>query len=74
MKKTKKTGQSSAEAPIILGDGQEVHQQATSEETLLTTNQGVPIADNQNSLKAGARGPVLAAGLHSAREDHAFRP
>ncbi|MFM9926027.1 catalase [Variovorax sp. H27-G14] len=26
---------------------------------MLTTNQGVPIADNQNSLKAGARGPVL---------------
>ncbi|WP_077001199.1 catalase [Variovorax sp. KK3] len=26
---------------------------------VLTTNQGVPIADNQNSLKAGARGPVL---------------
>ncbi|WP_208508196.1 catalase [Variovorax paradoxus] len=25
----------------------------------LTTNQGVPIADNQNSLKAGARGPAL---------------
>ncbi|HEY8879022.1 MAG TPA: catalase, partial [Roseateles sp.] len=25
----------------------------------LTTNQGVPIADNQNSLKAGLRGPVL---------------
>ncbi|HYP85500.1 catalase [Variovorax sp.] len=25
----------------------------------LTTNQGVPVADNQNSLKAGARGPVL---------------
>ncbi len=26
---------------------------------VLTTNQGVHIADNQNSLKAGARGPVL---------------
>ena len=26
---------------------------------MLTTNQGVPVADNQNSLKAGARGPVL---------------
>ncbi|RYF72996.1 MAG: catalase, partial [Comamonadaceae bacterium] len=26
---------------------------------VLTTNQGVPIADNQNSLKAGARGPAL---------------
>jgi catalase len=25
----------------------------------LTTNQGVPIADNQNSLKAGLRGPTL---------------
>ena len=26
---------------------------------LLTTNQGVPIADNQNSLKYGVRGPAL---------------
>jgi catalase len=26
---------------------------------MLTTNQGVPIADNQNSLKAGLRGPTL---------------
>jgi catalase len=26
---------------------------------LLTTNQGVPISDNQNSLKAGLRGPTL---------------
>ena len=26
---------------------------------MLTTNQGVPIADNQNSLKYGERGPVL---------------
>lgn len=26
---------------------------------MLTTNQGVAIADNQNSLKAGVRGPVL---------------
>jgi catalase len=25
----------------------------------LTTNQGVPVADNQNSLKAGERGPAL---------------
>ena len=25
----------------------------------LTTNQGVPIADNQNSLKLGVRGPIL---------------
>jgi len=25
----------------------------------LTTNQGVPVVDNQNSLTAGQRGPVL---------------
>ena len=30
-----------------------------SSERTLTTNQGVPIADNQNSLKAGYRGPAL---------------
>ncbi|PXA78627.1 catalase HPII [Caulobacter sp. D4A] len=39
--------------------GAELHQQAADEATQLTTNQGVPIGDNQNSLKAGARGPVL---------------
>jgi catalase len=32
---------------------------ADSGDRTLTTNQGVPIADNQNSLKAGLRGPAL---------------
>jgi len=39
------------------GNGGETHQ--TASDTLLTTNQGVPISDNQNSLKSGARGPTL---------------
>ena len=30
-----------------------------SRDRMLTTNQGVPIGDNQNSLKAGLRGPTL---------------
>jgi catalase len=30
-----------------------------STDRVLTTNQGIPIADNQNSLKAGLRGPAL---------------
>lgn len=30
-----------------------------SAEQRLTTNQGVPVSDNQNSLKAGVRGPAL---------------
>ncbi|MDP3715107.1 MAG: catalase, partial [Burkholderiales bacterium] len=32
---------------------------ADAGEQRLTTNQGVPISDNQNSLKAGLRGPTL---------------
>src|SRR6202046_3998290 len=39
--------------------GGETHQQAGSEQMPLTTNQGLVIADNQNSLKAGDRGPTL---------------
>ncbi len=46
-------------APTPVGAGGELHQQAGDLTTTLTTNQGVPISDNQNSLKAGARGPVL---------------
>ena len=34
----------------------ETHQ---TSDTLLTTNQGLPVSDNQNSLKAGGRGPAL---------------
>src|SRR6201994_4405949 len=51
--------QTPVDAPILVGAGGELHQQAESAETQLTTNQGVPISDNQNSLKAGSRGPVL---------------
>ena len=38
--------------------GGETHQ-TSSGENRLTTNQGLTIADNQNSLKAGDRGPTL---------------
>ena len=41
------------------GNGGEMHQTAPSSGQLLTTNQGGPIADNQNSLKSGPRGPTL---------------
>lgn len=39
--------------------GGETHQTTRSADQTLTTNQGVPISDNQNSLKSGARGPTL---------------
>jgi catalase len=43
---------------ITTGNGGEPHQRVESG-NVLTTNHGVPIADNQNSLKSGARGPTL---------------
>ncbi|WP_242078136.1 catalase [Brevundimonas diminuta] len=47
-----------AGAPTI-GNAGEVHQTASTPDTRLTTNHGTPISDNQNSLKAGARGSTL---------------
>ena len=41
------------------GNAGELHQVADSEHEPLTTNQGVTISDNQNSLTSNARGPVL---------------
>ncbi|WAC19075.1 catalase [Luteolibacter sp. SL250] len=37
----------------------ETHQTASESSLALTTNQGLPISDNQNSITAGVRGPVL---------------
>ena len=41
------------------GDGGETHQIATGDGPRLTTREGAPVADNQNSLKVGDRGPTL---------------
>jgi len=41
---------------VSTGHGGETHQSGGA---ALTTNFGLPISDNQNSLKAGARGPTL---------------
>ncbi|MCB1812575.1 MAG: catalase, partial [Candidatus Competibacteraceae bacterium] len=48
-----------AEHKIEMGSGGDTHQTSSDNTPVLTTNQGVPVADNQNSLKAGARGPAL---------------
>jgi catalase len=39
--------------------GGETHQQAAHNQDPITTNQGLIISDNQNSLRAGERGPTL---------------
>ena len=47
-----------ATLPAKSGKGGELHQSASSDAATLTTNQGTPISDNQNSLRAGSRGPA----------------
>ena len=41
------------------GEGDELHLQADGTHPPMTTNQGIPVADNQNSLREGPRGPTL---------------
>ncbi|KQN92638.1 catalase [Sphingomonas sp. Leaf231] len=41
------------------GHGGETHQTTDADHPVLTTNHGMPVSDNQNQLKVGARGPVL---------------
>lgn len=60
---TQKPKHSSSEP--FLGNGGELHQ-VTSDDSRQTTNQGLPIADGQNTLTAGSRGPQLL-------EDFIFR-
>jgi catalase len=42
-----------------MAPGGDVHQFAADQGAILTTNQGLPISDNQNSLRPFERGPVL---------------
>jgi len=56
------------ESPITAnattGSGGELHQTADGASAVMTTQQGIPVADDQNSLKAGARGPTLLEDFH----------
>jgi catalase len=59
-----------ADAPISRtfgepqGDGGETRQTTVGGAPTLTTQQGAPVADDQNSLKQGARGPTLLEDFH----------
>ncbi|CAN5271666.1 catalase [soil metagenome] len=54
-----RTGKGGRQAGNASGAGGETHQVAQGRESALTTNQGVVVADNQNSLRASTRGPTL---------------
>jgi catalase len=49
---------------LIRGNGGELHQIAEGDTPVLTTAQGGPVADDQNTLKIGQRGPSLIEDFH----------
>ncbi len=52
------------DAEVSVGQGGETHQVAGGASPVMTTQQGVPVADDQNSLKVGDRGPTLLEDFH----------
>ncbi|AXA84270.1 catalase HPII [Lysobacter oculi] len=60
---TKKAARPGASAPSrkrpAQATGGETHQTATGKRDVMTTAQGIPVSDNQNSLRAYPRGPTL---------------
>jgi catalase len=59
MAKQKKISARSTENAFHAGNAGELHQTTGARESSLTSNQGVVISDNQNSLRSGTRGPTL---------------
>ena len=53
-----------ADATILRGAGGETHQVAGGDVPVMTTQQGIPVADDQTSLKIGPRGPTLLEDFH----------
>lgn len=53
-----------ADQQVTIGAGGETHQTAGGDTPGLTTQQGIPVADDQNSLKIGVRGPTGLEDFH----------
>lgn len=49
---------------VEVGRGKETHQVSDRVTNTLTTQQGMPVADDQNSLKIGTRGPTALEDMH----------
>ena len=59
-----KQGGRAAPSQGTVQQGGETHQQAKHHTPVLTTQQGVPISDDQNTLRVGPRGPALLEDFH----------
>ena len=53
-----------ADQTIYQGPGGDTHQVADGERPILTTQQGIPVADGQNTLRVGTRGPAALEDFH----------
>jgi catalase len=56
--------QPSSELIDEVGGGGETHQTARRGQARLTTQQGTPVSDDQNTLRLGGRGPALLEDFH----------
>ncbi|MEP6987979.1 MAG: catalase, partial [Chloroflexota bacterium] len=61
---TKKGSAQFVDQQVSVGNGGETHQQADANNSVLTTQQGVPVSDDQNSLRIGNRGPTIMEDFH----------
>lgn len=59
MAKSKTSSATAKKTTASLGQAGELQQQAGDQHPVMTTQQGIPVADNQNSLRAYERGPSL---------------
>jgi catalase len=62
-----KTGRTAAkihDQALVRGNGGELHQVAQGRTQVLTTAQGGPVSDDQNTLRVGQRGPSLIEDFH----------
>jgi catalase len=57
--KRQPTVEAASKKAVLSRPGGEIHQVAGGTHPPLTTNQGLPLSDNQNSLKSAPRGPFL---------------
>ena len=53
-----------ADQKVRQGEGGETHQVAGGERPVLTTQQGIPVSDDQNTLRVGTRGPAALEDFH----------
>ncbi|APH73666.1 catalase [Aquibium oceanicum] len=66
-KSTKQSSSTTAtihDQKLVRGNGGELHQIAEGDTPVMTTAHGVPVSDDQNTLKAGPRGPSLIEDFH----------